>query len=111
MVRSVGGGEDPKACRAAAGSAGLSTCSSAVPAEPASQAAQSECVPGVAVAGTVAVAVKPAPFTLRPRCRATGRPSSEAIGWPVGHLVPLTVTAWPAGTAVRSVVSRLCWVG
>jgi hypothetical protein len=92
-ARSLGGCGEPKAIRAAAGWLGLRTCSSVVPAEPASQPAQKVWVPGVAVAGMVALAVKPAPFTLRPVRKATDRPSSLAAGRPVGHLVPLTVIA------------------
>jgi hypothetical protein len=58
----------------------------------------------------VAVAVKPLPLVLR-TASFTRWPSRVASGFPVGHLVPLMVTVWPAGTAVRSVVSRLSGAG
>ena len=72
--------------------------------------AASVCMPGVAEAGMVAVAVKPLPLVLR-TARLTRWPSRVASGFPVGHLVPLMVTVWPAGAAVRSVVSRLSCAG
>jgi hypothetical protein len=55
MARSLGGGA-PKTRRVAAGWAAGGTCSWVVPDEPASQPAQRVWVPGVTVAGMVAVA-------------------------------------------------------
>jgi hypothetical protein len=82
-----------------------------VPAEPASQPAHSVCRPGAAVDGMVTVGGEALALgaTIHVQVdRLAVQRGQRAAG---GALAAADVTTWPAGTAVRSRVSRLRGAG